>query len=275
MLSQFEYNYNELVKQVVNEGTDRQTRAGNTRSLFGTMLKVSSLKMGLFPILTARKIYYRPVLGELAAFVRGCEDLADFKHFGCNYWDANAEAWSGNDEVPVTHLKVGKIYGAQWRDFNGVDQLENLIHNLKHDPNSRRHLLTTYNPAELHLGCLPPCHLLAQFNVTPDHFLDCCVSMRSVDLCLGLPSDIILYATLMILLCNELDLHPGVLTFMMGDTHIYENHLKTWEEQRYAKTFELPTWQLRSLTSVTDFVPDDLNLIGYTFGERLAYPFNV
>jgi thymidylate synthase len=276
MISKYEQAYRDLVDSVAYAGFYRTSRAGNTKSIFGAVLRISSLHYGQFPILTARKIFYKPVLGELTAFLKGATDLGTFKEYGCNYWDANAAAWDMNEGLPQVTQSVGQIYGAQWRAWqsNDLDQLQKLIDGIYDNPYSRRHLLTTYDPSET-WQCLPPCHLLAQFNVTSNNHLDCIVYMRSVDLCLGLPSDVILYATLLLIIAKQTKLAPGNLTFMMGDTHIYENHLETWEIQRMEQCHELPTYYLDPGATIDNFDPDYFQLIDYTHGDKLAYPFNV
>jgi thymidylate synthase len=276
---EFENTYQSLVQTVITHGERRESRAGPTRALFGCTLTTFALHDGKFPILTARQMFYKPVLGELAAFLRGATDLKTFKKYGCNYWDANAEAWPPNKGRTPEEMQVGRIYGAQWRrwmSINGtVDQLGRLVYGLKNDPFSRRHLLTTFNPGELESGCLTPCHILAQFNVTNDKHLDCAVYMRSVDLCLGLPSDIILYAALMLLVGSEANLKPGILHFSLGDTHIYENHIEPFREMIQRPIHPLPTWELNIGATTWFFEPQNLTLNGYKHGEKLHFPFNV
>ena len=276
-MSKFEQDYTKLVSKVLATGELRASRAGPTVSLFGTTLTIDCLEKGRFPILTQRKIFLGGILGELAAFLRGATDLKAFKDFNCNYWDANAAVWAPNKGVPIEKQYVGRVYGAQWRTWTGdcgiLDQLAMLVDGLKNNPTSRRHLLTTYNPAELDEMCLPPCHLLAQFNVRNNKYLDCIVTMRSVDLCLGLPSDIILYATLMLILCSETGHAPGKLTFMLGDTHVYQNHIDTFEQHSARLMHKLPTYTLRAC-SVDDFVPSDLQLNNYQHFGVLNYAFN-
>lgn len=274
----FTANYHRLVNEVITYGEARKTRNGHTRALFGTTIQMDELRRGNFPILTSRKIFYKPVLGELAAFISGATMLSQYKALGCNYWDANAAAWAANAGKLQKDMKVGKVYGAQWRKWGRTekDQLAELIKNLRDDPFSRRHLLTTYNPEELFLACLPPCHLLAQFNVTTDGFLDCIVTMRSVDLMLGLPADVVLYASLLILISAHVNLKPGNLTFMLGDTHVYANHVQTWDEkQQGAPAYPAPTWELSGFGDILSFVPDDLELLNYQHGEKIDYQFNV
>lgn len=274
-MSNFEQDYMDLVSQVATKGEHRQSRAGFTVSWFGTMLTIGCLEQGEFPILTQRKMSPQGVFGELAAFLRGAQNLQEFKKFGCNYWDANAANWGYNPSLPPEQQQVGKIYGYQWRYWNGcIDQMTNLILGLKTEPYSRRHLLTTYNPTDLDDMCLPPCHLLAQFNVRSTGQLDCIVTMRSVDLCLGLPSDIMLYATLLLLLCNETGYSPGKLIFMLGDSHVYQNHIDTFQVHAQRPMLELPKFKLSSGATVDNFVPGDITLINYKHSGELHYAFN-
>lgn len=277
-MSRFEVDYANLVTNVIKHGEHRPSRAGFTVSLFGTALRINCLEHGEFPILTQRKIFPNGVLGELAAFLMGAEDLQTFKDCGCNYWDANAADWAPNQGLEPKDQLVGRIYGAQWRNWTGdqgtVDQLKNLVQGLKQEPYGRRHLLTTYNPAELDEMCLPPCHLLAQFNVRTTKQLDCIVTMRSVDLCLGLPSDIILYATLLLILCNETGYSPGTLTFMMGDSHIYRNHIDKFQEHANRPMHDLPKFKMNPAATINDFVAADLELIDYNHSGVLSYEFN-
>lgn len=268
----FEPNYLMLLQDVRLRGDKRATRAGPTRQMFGTTIQVNDLTFGRFPILTTRKCYPKGVAGELAAFLHGATTVREFKHFGCNYWDANAAAWDYNAGQELLDMDVGNIYGAKWRNFHGKDQLQQLIRGLRTDRFSRRHLLTTYDPSET-WQCLPPCHLLAQFSVTNDNQLDCIVYMRSVDLCLGLPSDVILYALLVLLICNELDYLPGIITFMLGDTHIYENHLEGLKTQLDRPVLNQPKWSLERRANVSNFLPDMFEIVGYKHGDPIEYPF--
>ena len=277
-MSNFEHAYIDLVSQVIKTGETRPSRAGNVLSLFGTMLKIECLEEGYFPILTQRRVFPVGVFGELAAFLQGAEDLVTFKNFGCNYWDVNAAAWYPNTGLETKDQVVGRIYGAQWRNWTSsegvVDQVEQLVRDLQQNPYSRRHLLTTYNPAELSEGCLPPCHLLAQFNVRTSKHLDCIVTMRSVDLCLGLPSDIILYATLMLLLCNETGCIPGKLTFMLGDTHVYANHVSQFQAHTQRQMYRLPAFELNESAKLDTFRTEDMRLINYQHSGVLSYELN-
>jgi len=271
----FEQNYIKLLLDVYTNGQQRASRVGDTLSVFGRSLEVPDLRYDLFPMLTTREMKIKGILGELAGFIRGAQDLATYKKFGCNYWDANAEVWEYNKRPGLAKKYVGQIYGAQWRKWqmhDDCDQLERLITGLISDPYSRRHLLTAYDPYE-EWQCLPPCHLMAQFNVSNNSLLDCIVYMRSVDLCLGLPSDIILYAALLLLVAQETEYYPGTLTFMLGDTHIYENHIDGFKKQLIGPIFDLPKWELSSEATIDTFEPKHLNLIDYSHGDRIDYPF--
>lgn len=277
-MSRFETLYRNLVARTIMQGEHRPSRVGYTVALFGTTLQIDCLAHGLFPILTQRRIYPKGILGELAGFLRGATAVQEFKDLGCNYWDDNAAKWSRNAGVAPAEQSVGKVYGAQWRYWTANqgtwDQLKVLVHALRTEPYSRRHLLTAYNPAELDEGCLPPCHLLAQFNVRTTKQLDCIVTMRSADLCLGLPSDIILYATLLLLLCHETGYTPGTLTFMMGDSHVYKNHIDMAQIQLNRPLLALPGYYLRAGATLDTFMPGDLTLQNYAHAGPISYELN-
>jgi len=271
----FEVDYRNLVSHVIMYGEHKPSRAGFTVSTFGTVIRIDCLENGEFPILTQRKIYTAGILGELAAFLQGATTLQEFRAAGCNYWDANAATWAPNQGLEPKDQSVGRIYGAQWRDWAyELDQLEALIKGLKSDPYSRRHLLTTYDPSQLSEMCLPPCHLLAQFNVRTTKQLDCIITMRSVDLCLGLPSDIILYATLMLILCNETGYTPGKLTFMLGDTHVYRDHIDVFQEHAARPMHRLPAFTLSPVAGIDTFTAQHLTLINYKHSGVLNYEFH-
>ncbi len=210
----YEDSYLELIDNVFSIGTLRRGRNGKTLGIFGVQLNVHELNDGLFPLLNGRKLHYDGVLGELAAFFRGPEHKADFKEMGCNYWDKFANQY-GELEVD---------YGNMWRDFNGCKQLDNVIESIKTDPHGRRHLITGWNPPRIPDLSLPCCHYAYQWYVTNEDKLDMIWIQRSVDLMIGLPSDVILAATWNILMAHLTDYEPGSLVFQMGDVHIYEEH---------------------------------------------------
>jgi len=271
----YELNYRELVQSVIDFGQTRICRNGETRALFGQQLIIDELQHKVFPILTQRQIFYKGVLGELAAFVRGATTVEEFKRWGCNYWDANAAAWRVNRDVPPEDHEIGQVYGAQWTNWEctGFNQIKHLLINLREDPHGRRHVLTTYSPTAQ--ACLPPCHLLTQFFVNKDQTLDCTVYMRSVDLIHGLPSDVVLYAALLIQVAGAAKYFPGRLIFFLGDTHVYENHISTWNEQQLHNSIHAaPTYKAHRFDPLS-FEPSDMYLINYKHSGKITYDFNV
>jgi thymidylate synthase len=275
MMSDFEKVYLDMVDQVITKGEYRECRNGETRALFDQSLVIKELKYDMFPILTSRKIWYTSIFGELAAFLRGATKIKEFHEWGCRYWDNNAVVWPPNHGLNIEEMSVGAVYGAQWVNWGGtgINQLEALVQNLYADPHSRRHLLYSMAPGAE--SCLPPCHLLAQFFVHTNGELDCTVYMRSVDIIHGLPADVVLYATLLILVANHVSLMPGTLRFHLGDTHIYENHVDLYiANQQEAKTYAPPSYKLAP-TDVFHFVPLHMALKNYQFSPAITYPFNV
>lgn len=264
--------YKVLCEQVLRHGYTKPSRVGDTLSLPGLSIKTWNVAQE-FPVLSSRKIFLTGVLGELAAFLRGATTLAEFKAQNCNYWDHNAAQWALNEGIPKEHWSVGRIYGAQWRKWGrtGLDQIAALVDGIKTDRYGRRHLLTTWNPEELDAMCLPPCHLLAQFYAHGD-VLDCVVYMRSVDLALGLPSDLVLYATLLMLVAKEVDMKPGTLHMQFGDAHVYRPHIEQLQEQlqRHPPTVG-PYATLSHDATLDSFSADKFYLHNYDPLEAIKY----
>lgn len=252
-------NYKDLVTRIITDGFVKTSRAGNVVYKFGESIAFD-LEKG-FPIITEREVAYNAAFGELSAFIHGCTKVSEFKALGCNYWDAYGE-------------DLGPIYGAQWRNFEGTDQLRSLINNLKADHSSRRHILTTWNPRRLSEMVLPPCHIMAQYDVYNDK-LSSIVYMRSADVMLGLPYDIIVYAGLQHLLARELDLNVGTLQFYFGNCHIYRNHIEA-AEAISKSTVERPLPFLHNVCdNLLDFRPDDFYVTGYESGPKITIKLNL
>lgn len=225
-----EKGYQQLLLDVLNTGIARPDRTGTgATSVFGRQITFEDAE-NHFPLFTSRKIFTKGVIGELCGFLRGAMSTQELAEFGCNYW--SAWAFDRKEE------NLGPIYGAQWRSFNGagVDQITDLIKNLKDDPCSRRHLVSCWNPQELDDMALPPCFDSFQVYVGNDDTLHMIVRMRSSDLVIGLPSDVLFHALLLKLIAQEVGLHAGDLTFQLGDAHIYNNHL---EQARLVATRKL------------------------------------
>lgn len=265
--------YAQLADEVLRLGVKRPSRVGETISLPGLSLTTPPVFIE-FPIITTRKVFPRGIVGELAAFLQGADMLEEFKEFGCNYWTHNASQWERNKGKPEAEWEVGKVYGNKWRHWGptNFDQLTALIDGMKCDPYGRRHLLTTWDPADLHNGCLPPCHLLAQFYIAGTT-IDCIVTMRSVDIALGLPSDLVLYGVLLMLVAKELDLVPGRLHFHFGDAHIYCAHLDgMWEQLMRSQTTDLaPKGRLLKGANLFEFKPSQFELYDYIPMEAINY----
>jgi thymidylate synthase len=261
----------DMCHYVASEGDVRQSRVGPVRSIFGLGMGVD-LRQG-FPLVTTRNVNYAPVLGELAAFLRGAVLLSEFKRFGCHYWDENCRAWDKDGK------RVGRIYGAQWRqwltpDNEVIDQLDELVQGLRDDPMGRRHVLTAWNPGEMGQMCLPPCHILAQWYVNGDDSLDCLVYMRSVDLCLGFPSDMVLYGALHALVAKSVGRTARAIHWRFGDGHIYENHIDQLVEQVQRAPKPAPQWKLDPASTINNFVPAHLTIEGYDPWPALRYQLN-
>jgi len=200
--------YIDLVNEVISNGRHKSTRSGDVLAIFGHQ-SVYDLRYG-FPLLTTKKVNFKAVVRELIWFIRGETNTATL---GCGIWDA----WADSDG------NLGPIYGKQWRDFGGVDQLVEVIRDIKLQPDSRRHIVSAWNPPELDEMALPPCHAFFQFYVV-DGYLDCQLYQRSADIAVGVPFNIASYALLLMMVANECRLQPRKFIHTLGDAHIYNNH---------------------------------------------------
>lgn len=254
----FENNYISLIRDIMVNGEIRKCRNGITRSLFGKTLDIDLSGSKEFPLLLGRRIFYKGVFGEMAAFLRGPKHLSDFEKFGCNYW----KDWVDKDG----NLRVD--YGNLWLDFNGVNQLQVLKDTLKNNPTDRRMIISGWNPANLIHNSLPCCHLLYQWYVREGKYLDMIWYQRSVDTMIGLPSDIVLAAIWNIMLANEVGLNPGKLIFMLGDTHIYEKHFDNiyqYIENYNCSDWVYPEYRVHEPSGfkTEDFTPSSIEIIDY------------
>lgn len=211
-MHQFEPQYMQLVRDCLTM-PKRKIRNGYAQSLFGYQLKVSLLDG--FPLLVGRKCFYKGVFGELAAMLRGPTHIEDFTEWGCNYWGKWADA-DGNINVD---------YGNTWLDFNGVNQLEELRKTLKSNPTDRRMVISGWKPDNISSLSLPCCHYAYQFYVDSDNQIHMAWIQRSVDVMIGLPSDILFAAAWLMAIANEFGLSPGTITLQLGDCHVYNEHI--------------------------------------------------
>ncbi|AEO97156.1 dTMP (thymidylate) synthase [Salmonella phage vB_SenM-AKM_NP4] len=234
--------YQELIQHIFDEGYETDDRTGTgTIAVFGTQLRFD-LQEG-FPAVTTKKLAWKACIAELLWFLSGStnvDDLREIQHGsrteGKTVWDDNYE----NQAVSMgyTDGELGPVYGKQWRDFMGVDQLKLVIDRIKEMPADRRQIVTAWNPLELSKMALPPCHYAFQFNVR-NGFLDLMWSQRSVDVFLGLPFNIASYAALIHIVAKMTGLKPGHLVFTGGNTHIYLNHVEQCKEVLRRKPKEL------------------------------------
>lgn len=269
--------YSELINKILKKGEKRSSRAGDVYSIFGEQIVINIEHE--FPLLRGRKIFYKPVLGELAAMLRGPKTVEDFKKFGCNYWDAWGKFPHGAPTVEQVD-QVGLInvdYGNAWIDFNGVNQLEQLVDKLKNSPTDRRMLISGWRPDRLAELSLPCCHLLYQWYVRDGTHLDMIWYQRSVDTMIGLPSDIVLAAAWTIILANQCDYKPGIIKLILGDTHIYTNHLApTLTYMRQLQPYDMPiNYLCFPDTTVTNFTPDMLVIEDYNPAPAIKFELNV
>lgn len=260
------YEYKQLIKRVRENGEFVDSRNGKTLEVFGESLKVGPLHFNnRFPIVTERKMHYKGVLGELAAFLQGPKHITDFRKQGCNFWDQWADA---NGDINVD-------YGNAWQDFLGINQLQKIVRQLQYEPQSRRHLIIGWNPANLEDLSLPCCHYAYQWNVSADGYLDMLWIQRSADVMIGLPSDIIAGAAWNILMAHTVGLVPRYVTFQLGSTHIYADHLPLVDEFLKCHSYSPPTWHLNSETDVFTFKPEDLTLSNYQHGPSINFELKV
>lgn len=232
------HSYKLLLQNTLLHGTPADSRAGavlRSSHLFWT----HDLRLG-FPLLTARKMFTKGIIGELVCFVKGYTDISEYTKRGCNFWTANLEDMNRRNGTP-DNTDLGPIYAKQLRNFNGVDQLRKVLNNARDDSTSRRLLVNYWNPAEMDKTALPCCHYAWQISIVDNKYLDLIFHMRSVDLALGLPTDIAHYGLLAHLLANELFLTPRQLSCSLADAHIYGNNLPGVTEYLEAPDKPLPT----------------------------------
>jgi len=262
-----EEEYINLVKDVLNNGESRDDRTGvGTIGLFGKHFTMDISNS--FPLLTSKRVWWKGVLEELLFFISGATDTKILEEKGVNIWKGNTsrEFLDKRGLHNLNEGEYGKSYGYQWRKFGDkVDQLQNLIDGIKNDPFSRRHYMTAWNPLELDNIPLPACHLSCQFYVSSDNKkLSCQVYMRSCDVFLGLPFNIASYACLTYMICHLTNLQPHTLSFCLGDTHIYKNHIQQCEEMIKRNLRDFPKMLIkRRVENIDDFKAEDFEIVGY------------
>ncbi len=253
----FMKQYLDLLQYVLDHGTERQDRTGTgTVGVFGYQMRFD-LGQG-FPVLTTKKLHLRSIIYELLWFLRGDTNIKYLKDHGVSIWDEWADA-EGN---------LGPVYGSQWRSWpdgrgGTIDQIANVVEQIKTNPYSRRLMVTAWNPAEIEEMALPPCHCLFQFYVS-DGKLSCQLYQRSADIFLGVPFNIASYALLTMMMAQVCGLEPGEFVHTFGDAHIYKNHMDQVHLQLTREPRPLPTMHINpERKSIFDFEYEDFRLEGY------------
>lgn len=263
-MNNLDMNYQFLLGKLLDTGSKRGDRTGTgTYSIFGRMF-THDMSEG-FPLLTTKKMAVKTMITELKWFLKGRTDIEYLRENNCKIWDGDYEK-SGR-----TDGQLGPIYGKQWRDWDGIDQIANLIEGLKTNPYSRRHIVNAWNVGELDQMTLPPCHYGFQCYVD-DGKLSLMWSQRSVDTFLGLPFNISSYALLLLLLCEETGLEPGILKGSLGDIHLYQNHVEAAKTQLKRESYKLPTMKVSNVDILNGEF--DWELIDYKYHPRIKAPLS-
>jgi len=264
--------YHDLLRLVLENGRDRTDRTGTgTLSVFGAQTRFDLRGDGPgFPLLTTKKLHIKSIIYELLWFLRGDTNVRYLNEHGVTIWDEWADE---NGEL-------GRVYGAQWRDWRGadgvrIDQIDNVIAQIKSNPQSRRLIVSAWNPAEIGQMALPPCHVLFQFYVQ-DGELSCQLYQRSCDLFLGVPFNIASYSLLTMMMAQAVDLAPGDFVHTFGDLHLYKNHLDQAREQLSREYRPLPRLKLNpAVRNIRDFKFEDFELVGYEPHPSIKAPIAV
>ena len=249
--------YLDLMQRVLDEGTKKEDRTGTgTYSVFGHQMRFD-LSEG-FPVVTTKKLHLRSIIHELLWFLQGDTNIAYLKDNKVRIWDE----WADEDG------DLGPVYGHQWRswpaaDGRQIDQIANLVHQIKTTPDSRRLIVSAWNVADIGKMALPPCHCLFQFYVA-DGKLSCQLYQRSADIFLGVPFNNASYSLLTLMMAQVCNLKPGEFIHTFGDAHLYSNHIEQAKEQLTRKPYALPEMHLNPhVTDIFDFKYEDFELIGY------------
>ena len=261
--------YHDLLRLVLENGTSRSDRTGTgTLSVFGAQARFDLRDS--FPLLTTKKLHLKSIIHELLWFLRGDTNVNYLRENGVTIWDEWADE-NGD---------LGRVYGAQWTDWRGangerINQINDVIAQIRRNPDSRRLIVSAWNPAEIAGMALPPCHVLFQFYVNEGE-LSCQLYQRSADLFLGVPFNVASYALLTMMIAQVCDLAPGEFVHTFGDLHLYQNHLEQAREQLTRSFRPLPRMELNpSVKQIRDFRFEDFKLVGYDPHPAIRAPIAV
>lgn len=261
--------YLDLMQDILDHGTGKTDRTGTgTLSVFGRQLRFD-LAAG-FPLVTTKKIHVRSIIHELLWFLKGDTNIKYLKDNGVSIWDEWADK----------HGDLGPVYGSQWRswpapDGRKIDQITNVLHQIKTKPDSRRHIVSAWNPAEVDNMALPPCHALFQFYVA-DNKLSCQLYQRSADYFLGVPFNIASYALLTEMVAQQCGLKAGEFVWTGGDVHLYTNHMEQAKLQLTREPFPLPRLAMRRRPdSLFEYQFEDFEFVNYQSHPSIKAPIAV
>jgi thymidylate synthase len=310
-MNNLDKQYTDLLQDILENGVTKETRNGGTLSVFGRQIR-HNMKDG-FPVLTTKKMAFKTMVTELLWFLRGDTNIKFLVDNGCHIWTGDAyknyinktNEYKGNlpdtidefinkikidDEFAKKWGELGPVYGKQWRSWSAgvledkhglgnIDQIQNLINDLKTNPDSRRMMVNCWNVGELDQMVLPPCHYGFQCYVREGKYLSLMWNQRSVDTFLGLPFNIASYGLLLTILAKEVNMVPDQLIGNLGDTHLYLNHLEQAKEQIGREPFELPTLNQfptyeGSRPSIESYVVSDFTLKDYQSHETIKAPLS-
>ena len=270
-----EPQYLNLIQDILSNGSDEVSRNGNVRSVFGRNMRFS-LQDGQIPLLTTKRLAWKTCFEELMWFIKGSTDNAELQAKKVHIWDGNStrEFLDSRGLFDRKEGDLGPVYGHQWRHFNakyetcntdytnkGVDQLQNIINNLKNPDtrSSRRLVMCAWNPEQLDEMALPPCHVLIQFHVREGKYLSCSLYQRSGDVGLGVPFNIASYSFLTHIIAKHCGLIPYEFVYCLGDAHIYESHIEPLKGQLERVPFDFPKIQFKNVhENIEDYCLDDI-----------------
>lgn len=265
--------YEDLVRAILREGTLKSDRTGTgTISSFGRQMRFD-LSCS-FPLITTKKVYFRGVAYELLWFLKGSQNVRWLQENRVHIWDEWADPETGD---------LGPVYGVQWRSWPAptpedphrtIDQIAKVLDMIRTHPDSRRMIVTAWNPAQVDSMALPPCHALFQFYVA-DGRLSCQLYQRSCDMFLGVPFNIASYALLTLMMAQQAGLEPGEFVWTGGDCHIYDNHVEQVLEQLSRKPYPYPTMRIRKADSIFSYKYEDFEVVDYQCHPAIKAPVAV